>query len=114
MERSKATRECKMVNQNVIEDKDEENIGELVKESLKDECVGKSKFEHREKDENEDDSEKVITVQFGTLPPVMSSNYLLANEFKNNENDEVIMEETTKVAYVLEYGEGTSNGGQVT
>ncbi|KAL2471382.1 hypothetical protein Adt_39518 [Abeliophyllum distichum] len=52
--------------------------------------------------------------KFGTLPPVMVSNYLMANEFKNNESDEVITEETEEVACVLECGEGTSSGGQLT
>ncbi|KAL2486850.1 Uncharacterized protein Adt_31606 [Abeliophyllum distichum] len=44
----------------------------------------------------------------------MASNYLLANEFKNKESDEEIIEETAEVACVLECREGTSNGGQVT
>ncbi|KAL2525688.1 hypothetical protein Adt_10742 [Abeliophyllum distichum] len=53
-----------------------------------------------------------IIEQFGTLLPVMGSNYLLANEFKNKESGEVIMEETAEVAYMLECGEGTSHRGQ--
>ncbi|KAL2512858.1 Uncharacterized protein Adt_18458 [Abeliophyllum distichum] len=69
VERSKATSEIKVVNQNVLEDKNEENIEELMKESIENECVGKSRFEHRKKDEDEDDSGRLITIQFGTLSP---------------------------------------------
>ncbi|KAL2472329.1 hypothetical protein Adt_40465 [Abeliophyllum distichum] len=112
VERSKATCEIKSGESKCLEDKEGENIEELMKESLEKECIGKSRFENRKKDE--DDSGRLITIQFGTLPPVMASNYLLAKEFKNNESDEVITEEIEEVACVLECGEVTSNEGQVT
>ncbi|KAL2497943.1 Uncharacterized protein Adt_23493 [Abeliophyllum distichum] len=73
----------------------------------------KIKVEHRKKDEDKDASGQLITIQFGTLSPVMASNYLLANEFKNKESNEVMMEETTEVTCVLECEEGTSNRDQV-
>ncbi|KAL2532539.1 putative retroelement [Abeliophyllum distichum] len=110
----KPTGKNKVVNQNVLEDKEEENIEELAKESIEKECIGKSRFEHRRKDEDEHDSEQLITIQFGTLLRVMASNYLFANQFKKKKSNDVMKKETTKVACVLECGEGTSNRGQVT
>ncbi|KAL2518097.1 hypothetical protein Adt_14344 [Abeliophyllum distichum] len=55
-----------------------------MKQSLEKDCIGKSRFEHRKKDKDEDDSGQLITIQYGTLPPIMAK-----------------------------CGEGTSNGGQV-
>ncbi|KAL2490816.1 Uncharacterized protein Adt_26444 [Abeliophyllum distichum] len=42
------------------------------------------------------------------MPPVMVSNYLLANKFKNNEHDEEMMEEDEEAVCTLECEEGTS------
>ncbi|KAL2485255.1 hypothetical protein Adt_30011 [Abeliophyllum distichum] len=106
-------RDNKVMNQNIYEDKEEEHIEELAKESIEKKCVQKSKFEHRKKDEDEDDSGQMITIEFGTLPPIMANNYLLANEFKNKERDEVMIEETAEITCVLECKEGISNRGQV-
>ncbi|KAL2505043.1 hypothetical protein Adt_20664 [Abeliophyllum distichum] len=47
-----------------------------------------------------------ITIQFGTLPPVLANNYLLANEFKSKENEEVERENDEEEACMLECGEG--------
>ncbi|KAL2457705.1 hypothetical protein Adt_46255 [Abeliophyllum distichum] len=46
------------------------------------------------------------------MPPVMANNYLLANEFKNNEHDEEMMEENEEAACKLECGEGIFAGNQ--
>ncbi|KAL2526340.1 hypothetical protein Adt_11394 [Abeliophyllum distichum] len=114
VECSKTTKESKVMNQNVPKNKEEEDIGELAKQSIEKECVGKLMFEHRKKDEDKDDYGQMITIQFGTLPPVMANNYLLANEFKNKKSDEVMMEETAEVACVLECEEDIFNRVQVT
>ncbi|KAL2531903.1 hypothetical protein Adt_05254 [Abeliophyllum distichum] len=47
------------------------------------------------------------------MPRVMVNNYLLANEFENNEHKEEMMEENKEVACTLECGEGTSAADQV-
>ncbi|KAL2531758.1 putative retroelement [Abeliophyllum distichum] len=71
-EHSRATIERKVVNKNVLENGDEEDTKASKDEPLKGECVGKSKFEHRKKDEDDDDAGQLITIQFGTtMPPVM-------------------------------------------
>ncbi|KAL2466302.1 hypothetical protein Adt_42153 [Abeliophyllum distichum] len=109
---SRATIESKVANENVLENGKEEDTKTSKEELLTDECVGKSKFEHRKEDEDEDedddDARQFITTQFGTMPPVMANNYLLANEFKNKEHDEEMMEENEETVCTLECGEGTS------
>ncbi|KAL2531661.1 hypothetical protein Adt_05012 [Abeliophyllum distichum] len=57
IERSKATIEIKLMNHNFLKDKEEENIEKLVKESLENECIGKSRFEHKKKNEDEDEDD---------------------------------------------------------
>ncbi|KAL2491846.1 Uncharacterized protein Adt_27474 [Abeliophyllum distichum] len=52
--------------------------------------------------------------KFGTMPPIVANNYLLANEFKNKEHDKEITEENEEAAYTLECGEYTSAGNQFT
>ncbi|KAL2527591.1 hypothetical protein Adt_12645 [Abeliophyllum distichum] len=113
MECSRSTIESKVANQNVLENGDEEDTEASKDEQVKGECVEKSKFEHRKKDEDEDDARQLITIQFGTMPPVMANNYLLANEFKNKEHDEEIMEENEAVCK-LQCEERTSTGNQFT
>ncbi|KAL2466170.1 Uncharacterized protein Adt_42021 [Abeliophyllum distichum] len=44
----------------------------------------------------------------------MASNYLLANEFKNDEHNEEMMEEDEEVVCTLECGEGTFVGNRYT
>ncbi|KAL2475348.1 hypothetical protein Adt_36084 [Abeliophyllum distichum] len=74
-------------------------------EKLPESSCGRSKFERSKKDENEDDPGQSITIRFGTLPPVLANNYLLANEFKSKENEEVERENDEKEACMLECGE---------
>ncbi|KAL2498205.1 hypothetical protein Adt_23755 [Abeliophyllum distichum] len=47
------------------------------------------------------------------MPPVMASNYILANKFKNDEHDEEMIEEDEEVVCTLECEEGTSVGNQL-
>ncbi|KAL2466795.1 hypothetical protein Adt_42646 [Abeliophyllum distichum] len=101
------------MNQNVPEDKEEKDMEELAEESIEKECVGKLRFEQRKKDEDEDDYGQLITIHFDTMSPVLASNYLLANEFKNKESDKAMIEETAEIACILEWEESTSNRGQV-
>ncbi|KAL2491925.1 hypothetical protein Adt_27553 [Abeliophyllum distichum] len=103
MERLKATIEIKVVNQNVLDNGEKEDIETLKEKPLKEKYVGKSKFEHRKNDEDEDDDNagRLVTIQFGTMLPVIGNNYLLANEFKNKEHDDEIMEENEDSAYML-------------
>ncbi|KAL2527087.1 Uncharacterized protein Adt_12141 [Abeliophyllum distichum] len=75
-------------------------------EELPESSSGRSKFERSKKDENEDDPRQSITIQFGTLPPVLANNYLLANEFKSKENEEVERKNDEEEACMLECGEG--------
>ncbi|KAL2531746.1 hypothetical protein Adt_05097 [Abeliophyllum distichum] len=70
-EHLRATIESKVVNKNVLENGDKEDTKASKDEPLKGECVGKSKFEHRKKDEDDDDAGQLTTIQFGTMPPVM-------------------------------------------
>ncbi|KAL2470851.1 hypothetical protein Adt_38987 [Abeliophyllum distichum] len=93
VERSRTTIKNKVADENVLEDKEEEDTDALKEELSTDKCVEKSKFERRKKDEDDDDAGRLITIQFGTIPPVVASNNILANEFKNNEHDEKMMEE---------------------
>ncbi|KAL2486703.1 Uncharacterized protein Adt_31459 [Abeliophyllum distichum] len=58
--RSRATIESKVAKQNTFEDGEEDDTKALKEEPLKEEplkgeCVGKSKFEHRKDDEDDDD-----------------------------------------------------------
>ncbi|KAL2519255.1 hypothetical protein Adt_15502 [Abeliophyllum distichum] len=77
----------KATNKDGLKDKKEDGMGDLMEELPKS-SSGRSKFERSKKDENEDDLRQSITIQFGTLPPVLANNYLLANEFKSKENEE--------------------------
>ncbi|KAL2543307.1 hypothetical protein Adt_04285 [Abeliophyllum distichum] len=101
------------VDMNVLENGEEVDTKASKEEQLIEECVEKSKFESRKEDEDNDDAGQLITIQFGTMPPVMANNYLLANEFENNKHDEEMMEENEEVACTLECGEGTSATDQV-
>ncbi|KAL2486670.1 hypothetical protein Adt_31426 [Abeliophyllum distichum] len=112
-ERSRAIIESKVARLNALEDGEEEDIEALKEHPLKGECVEKSKFEHRKDDEDDDDVERLITIQFGTMSPVMPNNYLLANKFKNKEHDEEITKENKEAACLLECGECTSPGNQL-
>ncbi|KAL2518173.1 hypothetical protein Adt_14420 [Abeliophyllum distichum] len=114
VECSRATIKIKVANENVLENGEEEDTKVSKVELLIEKCVGKSKFEHRKKDEDDDDAGQLITIQFGTMPLVMDNNYLLANEFKNKEHDEEMMEENEEAVCTLECGEGTSAGNQFT
>ncbi|KAL2531896.1 hypothetical protein Adt_05247 [Abeliophyllum distichum] len=78
----------KATNKDGLKDKKEDGMGDSMEE-LPESSSGRSKFERSKKDENVDDPEKSITIQFGTLPPVLANNYLLVNEFKSKENEEV-------------------------
>ncbi|KAL2480620.1 hypothetical protein Adt_33586 [Abeliophyllum distichum] len=108
VENSRATIESKVARQNALKDREEEDTEALKEEPLKGEYVGKSKFEHRKNDEDNDDAGRLITIQFGSMPSVMANKYLLANEFKNKEHDEEITEENKEAACTLECGEGMS------
>ncbi|KAL2532124.1 hypothetical protein Adt_05475 [Abeliophyllum distichum] len=98
------------------------NYGQMIRQQQyakhsKEECVGKSKFEHRKNDDDDDDDDdddtgQLITIQFGTMPLVVENNYLLANEFKSKSHDEETMEESKEVC-TLELGEGTSIENQM-
>ncbi|KAL2518328.1 hypothetical protein Adt_14575 [Abeliophyllum distichum] len=48
------------------------------------------------------------------MPPIVASNYILANKFKNDEHDEETMEEDEEVVCTLESKEGMSVGNQLT
>ncbi|KAL2491133.1 putative retroelement [Abeliophyllum distichum] len=82
----------KETNTEGLEDEKEDNVGDSMEE-LPENSSGRSKFERRKKDENEDDPGQSITIQFGTLPPILANNYLPANEFKSKEDEEIEDEE---------------------
>ncbi|KAL2531385.1 Uncharacterized protein Adt_04736 [Abeliophyllum distichum] len=95
----------KPTNKNGLKDKREDGMGDSMEELLES-SSGRSKFEQSEKYENEDHPWQSITMQFGTLPPVLANNYLLANEFKSKENEEAEKEEDEEEACMLECREG--------
>ncbi|KAL2480067.1 hypothetical protein Adt_33033 [Abeliophyllum distichum] len=101
-----------VASENILEDGKEDDTETSKEKLLIEECVGKSKFEHRKKDEDDDDNGQLITTLFGTMPPVVANNYLLANEFKNKEQDEETMEKNEEDVCTLECGEGTSAENQ--
>ncbi|KAL2512208.1 hypothetical protein Adt_17808 [Abeliophyllum distichum] len=113
VECSRATIESNVANENVIENGDELDIEASKEEPLIEDMLKNKKFEHRKKDEDDDDAGRLITIQFGTISPVMANNYLLANEFENNEYDEEMMEENEEVACTLKCGKGTFATDQV-
>ncbi|KAL2532667.1 hypothetical protein Adt_06018 [Abeliophyllum distichum] len=114
VEHSRATIESKVANQNIFENGDEEDTKASKDEPLKGECVRKSNFEHRKNNEDDDDAGQLLTIQFGTMFLVMTKNYLLANEFKNKEHDEEIMEENKKAICTLKCREGIYARNQFT
>lgn len=97
--RPKAPRILEVANQNALEDSEETGTGESM-EDIPKSSSGRSKFEQSKRDE--EDPEPPLTIQFGSLPPVMASNYLLANEFKNKESEEEEEEGNEEEACVLE------------
>ncbi|KAL2480328.1 Uncharacterized protein Adt_33294 [Abeliophyllum distichum] len=106
--RPKMSDSPKATNTKGLEDEKEDNVGDSMEE-LPENSFGRSKFERRKKDENEDDPGQSITIQFGTLPPILANNYLLANEFKSKE-DEEIKENDEEEACTLEYEEEVDDG----
>ncbi|KAL2542256.1 hypothetical protein Adt_03234 [Abeliophyllum distichum] len=110
VERSRTTIKNKVADENVLEDKEEEDTEALKEKLSTEEYVKKSKFERRKKDEDYDDVGRLITIQFRTIHPVMASNYILANEFKN---DEEMMEENEEAVCTLESEEDTSVENQL-
>ncbi|KAL2542151.1 hypothetical protein Adt_03129 [Abeliophyllum distichum] len=101
----------KATNKDGLKDKKEDGMGDSMEEYLES-SSGRSKFERSKKDENEDNPGQSITIQFGTLPPVLANNYLLANEFKSKENEEVEKENDEEEACMLECGEGIGQTSQ--
>ncbi|KAL2497841.1 putative retroelement [Abeliophyllum distichum] len=95
-------------DENGLENKEEEGTEALKEEFSTDEYVEKSRFESRKKDEDDDDAGQLITIQFSTIPPIVATNYRLANEFKNDEHDEEMMEEDQEVVCTFEGEGGTS------
>ncbi|KAL2474281.1 hypothetical protein Adt_35017 [Abeliophyllum distichum] len=94
----------KATNKYGLKDEEEDSMGDSMEE-LPESSSGRSKFERSKKDENEDDPGQSITIQFGTLPPFLANNYLLANEFKSKENEEAEKEDDEEEACMLECGE---------
>ncbi|KAL2486101.1 putative retroelement [Abeliophyllum distichum] len=62
VERSKATIESKVANENVLKNGEEVDMEASKEESLIEECVEKLKFECRKKDEDDDDAGRLITI----------------------------------------------------
>ena len=83
-----------------LEDEKENNVNDSTGE-LPEDSSGRSKFERHSKDEDEDDPGQSITIQFGSLPPILANNYLLANEFKSK-GDEGPQEDESEEACTLE------------
>ncbi|KAL2540083.1 Uncharacterized protein Adt_01061 [Abeliophyllum distichum] len=111
--RPKMSDSPKATNTEGLEDEKEDNVGDSMEE-LPENSSGRSKFERRKKDENEDDPGQSITIQFGTLPLILANNYLLANEFKSREDEEIedeeIKENDEEEACTLECEEEEDDG----
>ncbi|KAL2526602.1 Retrotrans gag domain-containing protein [Abeliophyllum distichum] len=109
VECSRTTIKNRVADENVLENKEEEDTEALKEELSTDEYIEKSKFERRKKDEdNDDDTGRLITIQFCTILPVVASNYILANEFKNDEHDEEMLDKDEEAVCTLE-GEGDTS-----
>ncbi|KAL2513173.1 hypothetical protein Adt_18773 [Abeliophyllum distichum] len=100
--------ESKVAKENALENGQEEDTEVSKEELLIEECVEKSKFERRKKDKDDDNDGQMITIQFGTMLLVMANNYLLANEFENNEHNKDMIDENEEASCTLECREGTS------
>lgn len=74
----KAPKLLEVVNKNILsifkgdeETDTDESLGELPESSSE-----MSKFEREKKDEDGEDPNQPLTIQFGKLPPVMANNYM--------------------------------------
>ncbi|CAA3006188.1 Hypothetical predicted protein [Olea europaea subsp. europaea] len=108
MPRPKTPKLLEVANQNVLKDSEETGTDESIEELLET-SFGRSKFEQDRRDG--EDLDQLLTIQFGTLPPIVANNYLLANEFKNKEKEKEERKDNEEEACVLECEEGQTSRG---